>query len=478
MTAYIDKLALLRASMKEKSVDAYVIPSSDPNMGEYIPDHWKIISWLTGFTGSAATVVVTGTFAGLWTDSRYFVQAEKQLAGSGFELMKYIPAENRDFIEWLAANLAHIKNVGLDGRIFSIGRLRKLQKTIDEKVIIIDTECDIISELWSDRPELGGLPAFDHPAAFCGKERAAKISEVRSVMKEQGIDFHLLTSADDIMWLLNIRGNDVKYSPLLLSFAIIGMEQVLLFAEENKIPFKIAMEFDKLGIVLLPYEETAAMISVLDPENSILISPGTTSASIYNSIPAGMKIIEDISIPARLKAVKNKVEIENIGRVMIKDGVALSKFFFRIEQNSGLVSMSEVSLADQLYQLRAEQENFLGLSFSPIVAFNEHGALPHYSATAESDTVIDAGGILLVDSGGQYLDGTTDITRTIAIGRPSAQQKKDFTLVLKGTIALAMAEFPSGTKGSQLDILARKALWENELWSWNRTRSRILPECS
>jgi len=449
--------------MKSSGIDAYIIPTSDPNMGEYIPDYWKVIPWLTGFAGSAATVVITDTFAGLWTDSRYFVQAENQLAGSGFVLMKYIPAEKKDYIEWLSSNLSPEKSIGLDGRIFSIGQLRKLQKSIAEKGIKILTECDLISDLWSDRPLQEASPAFDHPLSFCGKERSVKIDEVRSAMEQQGIDFHLLTSSDDIMWLLNIRGSDVKYSPLMLSFAIVGTDQILLFADENKISFRIAMEFDKLGIVLLPYEETAAVISSLDSETTILITPATTSASLYNSIPSGMKIREEISIPSRLKAIKNKVEIENIGRVMVKDGVALTKFFFWIEQNTGLVTMSELSLAEKLNQLRSEQENFLGLSFSPIVAFNEHGALPHYSATSETDSVIGAAGILLVDSGGQYLDGTTDITRTIAIGRPSAIQKKDFTLVLKGTISLAMAQFPIGTKGAQLDILARKALWENGL---------------
>jgi len=458
-----EKLTLLRSSMKTCSINAYIIPSADPNMGEYIPDYWKIIPWLTGFTGSAASVVITDTFAGLWTDSRYFVQAENQLAGSGFVLMKYIPAEKKDYIEWLSSNLSPEKSIGLDGRIFSIGQLRKLQKSIAEKGIKILTECDLISDLWSDRPLQEASPAFDHPLSFCGKERSVKIDEVRSAMEQQGIDFHLLTSSDDIMWLLNIRGSDVKYSPLMLSFAIVGTDQILLFADENKISFRIAMEFDKLGIVLLPYEETAAVISSLDSETTILITPATTSASLYNSIPSGMKIREEISIPSRLKAIKNKVEIENIGRVMVKDGVALTKFFFWIEQNTGLVTMSELSLAEKLNNLRSEQENFLGLSFSPIVAFNEHGALPHYSATSETDSVIGAAGILLVDSGGQYLDGTTDITRTIAIGRPSAIQKKDFTLVLKGTISLAMAQFPIGTKGAQLDILARKALWENGL---------------
>jgi Xaa-Pro aminopeptidase len=260
--------------------------------------------------------------------------------------------------------------------------------------------------------------------------------------------------------MLNIRGNDVKYSPLLTSFAIVGDVQILLFADENKIPLKLAGEFDKLDIIMLPYEETACLLSTLSPDDAILITPSTTSAELYNSIPGGIKIVEELSIPARMKSVKNRVEIENIGNVMVKDGVALTKFFYWMEQNLGSMVMSELSLAEKLNQLRSEQEYYLGPSFSSIVAFNEHGALPHYSATIGMDSVIGPKGILLIDSGGQYLDGTTDITRTIAIGRPTAHQKMDFTLVLKGIINLAISKFPAGTKGYQLDILARKALWD------------------
>jgi Xaa-Pro aminopeptidase len=459
----VQKLAGLRNSMKECSIDAYIILNSDPHLGENIPDYWCINRWLTGFTGSASTVVVTQTFAGLWTDSRYFVQAEKQLVGSGFELMKIVPSEKSDSLEWLVANLESGQKIGLNGRTFSIGRLRKLEGLAKGKRILIETECDLISELWTDRPVVSGSPAFDHPIEFCGKERTVKISEVRMEMKRLNIDYHLLTSADDIMWLLNIRGSDLKYSPLLLSFAIIDDTQILLFAEENKIPFKLAREFDNLGIVILPYEEIAGMVSTLNTECSILLTPSTTSAELYNSVPEGMKIAEDISIPARMKAIKNKVEIDSIGKVMIKDGVALTRFFCWIEHNIDSVPMSELSLSEKLTHYRAEQEHYLGVSFSPIIAYKEHGALPHYSATSETDSVIGSDGILLVDSGGQYLDGTTDITRTIVFGRPAERQKRDFTLVLKGTINLAMAKFPAGTKGSQLDILARRALWEHGL---------------
>lgn len=459
----IQKLADLRHLMKERAIDAYVIPTSDPHLGEYIPDYWRIIAWLTGFTGSAATVVITDNFAGLWTDSRYFVQAENQLKNSGFMFIKSIPSEKKDHIKWLAENLKPGSKIGIDGHIFSISQLRKLEAFTKEQNISIDIETDLISELWTDRPAMPGSPGFDHAVEFCGVGRDIKIKEVRAIMKSVNVDYHLLTSIDDIMWQLNIRGNDVKYSPLLTSFAIVGEEQILLFADENKIPLKIAREFDTLGIILLPYEETEGMLSTLSHVSSILINPEKTSASLYNSIPKGMKIKEDISIPTRLKAIKNKVEIENIGKVMVKDGVALTKFFFRIEQDADSVVMSEVSLAELINNLRSEQENFLCPSFSTIVAWNEHGALPHYSATPESDSIIGPAGLLLVDSGGQYLDGTTDITRTIVLGRATPQQKKDFTLVLKGTINLAMAKFPAGTKGYQLDLLARKALWENGL---------------
>jgi Xaa-Pro aminopeptidase len=457
------KLAGLRFSMRENNIDGYIIPNSDPHIGEYISEHWLINRWLTGFTGSASTVVVTESFAGLWTDSRYFIQAENQLEGSGFELMKSIPNEKKFPVEWLVENLKSESRIGLDGRTFSIGRFRKLEGLAKDKNIIIDIGCDLISELWSDRPAVSVSPAFDHPIAFCGKDRSVKIGEVRAEMSRLGIDYHLLTSADDIMWLFNIRGSDLKYSPLLLSFAIIDHNQILLFADESKIPFKLAREFDNLGIILLPYEETAGMLSTLPSESSILITPLTTSAELYNSITKGMKIEEDISIPARMKAVKNKGEIESIEKVMVKDGIALTKFFFWIEKNLDSVPMSELSLTERLFHFRSEQEHFMGASFYSIVAYNEHGALPHYSATSGTDSVIGPEGILLIDSGGQYLDGTTDITRTIVLGQPMERQKKDFTLVLKGMINLAAAKFPAGTRGSQLDILARKALWDNGL---------------
>jgi Xaa-Pro aminopeptidase len=459
----MEKLTLLRALMRKNRIDVYVLPSTDPHLGEYVPDHWRIIAWLTGFTGSAGTVVVTDAFAGLWTDSRYFIQAENQLTGSGFVLIKPSVTEKNDLINWIELNIDSGAKVALDGRIFSIGRTRMIEKSLNGKKITFDFNCDLISGIWIDRPPMPHSPAFDHPVMFCGKDRSVKIAEVREQMNLKNIDYHLLTSPDDIMWILNIRGNDFKYSPLLLSYAIVGEEQVLLFIDESKIPLKLASEFDKLGIIMLPYEETAGMLSTLSPDSTILLNPSTTSSDLFSSVPNGMKTVEDISIPTRLKAVKNRVEINNIGKAMVKDGVALTRFFFWFEQNSGQDQLTELSLSEKLNNIRSENDNYLGPSFSSIVAVNDHAAIPHYSATSESDRLIGAKGILLVDSGGQYLDGTTDITRTIAIGRPTVRQKQDFSLVLKGTIDLALAKFPYGTKGYQLDLLARKALWENGL---------------
>lgn len=455
-----EKLADLRTSMKKNAIDAFIITSGDPHLGENIPEHWRIIAWLTGFTGSAATVVVTDSFAGLWTDSRYFVQAKNQLLNTGFLLIKPILSEKSSFIDWLAANITDGSRIGVDGRTISIAKIRKIEQCLERKSIVYITDFDPISEIWADRPDMPDSIAYDFPVIYSGKDRAIKIAEVREQMKIRKIDYHLLTAMDDIMWLLNIRGNDSKYSPLLRSFAIIGEEQILLFVDENKIPFKIASDFDRLGIVILPYEETAGILSSLPGNCSIQISPDTTSAMLFNSIPRGMKIIEGYSIPGKIKAVKNKIEIENIGKAMVMDGIALAKFFYWLEQNHVSGELTELLLAEKIINFRSAQDGFLGPSFSGIVAFNEHGALPHYTSTTDSDSVIEKDGILLVDSGGQYLNGTTDITRTIAIGKPLSKQKRDFTLVLKGHIALATVKIPAGTKGIQLDILARRALWE------------------
>jgi Xaa-Pro aminopeptidase len=459
MSSTIEKLKQLRAVLKERGIDTYIIPSSDPHLGEHVPDHWQIIKWLTGFTGSAATVVVTNTFAGLWTDSRYFIQAEKQLSGSGFEFIKPGVFQRNDFMDFICENTRPEHIIGIDGRIVSITNFRRLEKRLEDKKVSILTDCDLITELWNDRPSMPFSVAFEHPVRFSGKERSVKISEVREAMKEQNADYQLLTANDDIMWLLNIRGNDLQYTPLLVSYALIGEKQILLFIDEAKIPLKLASEFDRLGIVILPYDETPEIVSSVTEGFSVLVNPATTSVALYNSISGKSKIIEDTSIPAKLKSIKNKTEIANIGNVMIKDGVALSRFFYWFDCNHGKISMAENSLADKLLEFRSQQEDFIEPSFETIIAFNENSALPHYTPENGKGAEIGERSILLVDSGGQYMGGTTDITRTIPVGIPTPGQKKDFTLILKGHINLAMAKFPNGTRGYQLDFIARRAMW-------------------
>ncbi len=374
MKSSVEKLALIRAALKQKNIDAYIIPLSDPHLGENIPDHWKIIPWLTGFTGSAATVVITDSFAGLWTDSRYFIQAGIQLAGSGFSLVKPESFAPTDYIDWLENNIPSGSRIGFDGRVFPVTVFRKLEKRLRDKNIIFINTCDLASDIWEDRPSMPSSEAWEHPVRFSGKERSSKIAAVREDMRRKGADLHLLTSADDVMWLLNIRGNDLPYTPLCISFALVGQTRIILFVDEKKIPSHIAPEFANLGIEILPYEDTAGMISSLTEGASILITPSTTSVSLYNSIPSRLRIIEDTSIPSRLKARKNKTEIGNIVRTMIKDGVALAKFFHWIENNIGLIPMTELSLAVRLQEIRAWQEEYLGPSFPTIVAYNEHAA--------------------------------------------------------------------------------------------------------
>lgn len=463
MSSSLEKLSLLRDSLKEQGIDAYIIASADPHIGEYTADHWKIISWLTGFTGSNSTVVVTGSFAGLWTDSRYFIQAEQQISGSGFVLFRPGVYQENDYSDYLAENLKSRSCVGFDGRIFSSGRLRRLQKRLAGRKIVIRPDCDLISGLWVDRPPLPAFPAFDLPVIYSGKTRERKIAEVLDRMKDEDLDYNLLSSPEDIMWLLNIRGKDQLFNPVINSFALVGLQQILLFVDENRIPPKIAIEFDSLGVVILPYEEAGNIISSIRRRSSILYDPESTSVSLSGSIPGSMRKIEGISIPARLKAVKNRTEIDNISEVMIRDGVALTKFFFWVESNIPEKEITETDLSHRLFNLRSEQADFIGNSFSAIVAFNEHSALPHYNPFDSKPSLVEEGGILLVDSGGQYLMGTTDITRTITTGKPSGRQKEDFTLVLKGHICLATSKFPAGTRGYQLDILARKSLWEHGL---------------
>jgi Xaa-Pro aminopeptidase len=449
--------------MEKRGVDALIVPSADPHLGEYVPDHWRVIRWLTGFSGSAGTVVITAKFAGLWTDSRYFIQAAGQLRNSGFELVRLKIPHTPEYIEWLAEKMKRGSLVAVDGRLISVSVASLLRGQLKEKGIRLSLRSDLITPVWHDRPPLPDEEAFELPAEFAGESRTEKINRVRERMKAMSVDYQLLTACDDVMWLLNIRGRDVTYSPLLLSFAIVSNDQVIFFADEGKIPAAMKAAFDRDGVVLLPYEITASVLRSLPAGSSLLLSPSTTSAALRGALTGAVRVFHDLSIPTRLKAIRNETEIKNLREVMIRDGVALTRFFIWLEDSIGREKITELSASAKLESLRMEQEGCVGPSFATIAAFNGHAALPHYVPSPDSDAVLEQPGIFLLDSGGQYYGGTTDITRTIALGQPDAEMRRHFTLALRGTVDLAMARFPHGTRGYQLELLARKALWDNGL---------------
>ncbi len=457
------RLAAVRALMKKRGIDALIVPSADPHLGEYVPDHWRVIRWLTGFTGSAGTVVITSRFAGLWTDSRYFIQAAGQLRETGFELVRLKIPHTPEYIDWLAEKMKRGSLVSVDGRLVSASIASLLRGRLKEQGIRLSLRSDLITPVWHDRPPLPDEEAFTLPLEFAGESRNDKIYRVRERMKAMDVDYQLLTSCDDVMWLLNIRGRDITYSPLLLSFAIVSRDQVVLFADEGKIPGIMKAELDRDGVVLLPYEITASVLRSLPGGSRLLLSPSTTSATLRGAVPGTIRVIHDLSIPTRLKAIRNETEIKNLREVMIRDGVALTRFFIWLEKSLGREKITELSASARLEALRMEQEGCIGPSFATIAAFNEHAALPHYVPGPDSDAVLEPSGIFLLDSGGQYYGGTTDITRTVALGQPDDEMRKHFTLALRGTIDLAMARFPHGTRGYQLELLARKALWDNGL---------------
>ncbi len=449
--------------MSEKGIDAYLIPITDPHMGEYVPARWKTMKWFSGFTGSAGNIVVTKSFAGLWTDSRYFLQAEQQLKGSGIELVKLKIPHTPEYVDWLTGNLESGMTLGYDGEMVSIGLSRLLIENLIPKNIVVFSNVNLTGEIWNNQPTLPKEPIFDYLVEFSGISRREKIKIIQEDMKKKGVDFHLLSALDDIAWTFNIRGNDVLYSPLVVSFAFISQSESFLFIDHKRIPESLETEFQSNNIIIHSYEGVYDFLSKIDQTKVVYLSPGSINTRLYNSIPSNCEKREGVSIPTMLKSIKNKTEVAHIHKVMVKDGVALTKLFYWLEKNIARQKITEVSLAARLEEFRAEQENFMGPSFATIAGYKGHGAIIHYEATPETDVELEPTGIFLLDSGGQYLDGTTDTTRTISLGNPTEEEKRDFTLVLKGTIQLAMIEFPEGTKGYQIEAFARRALWDHGL---------------
>lgn len=457
-----DRIAALRAHMAKENIQAFIIPSTDPHLSEYVAPHWQSREWISGFTGSAGTVVVTAKDAGLWTDSRYFLQAARQLEGTCITLYKEMLPETPNIPEFLSAHLQEGDCVGIDGKMFSAEEVEHLQKELKKSGIRIKSIADPMQLLWTDRPAMPLAPAFVYDTKYAGMSFTEKLSAVRQAMEAAGADSLLLSALDEIAWLLNIRGNDVHCNPVVVSYLLIEKDKVNYFVQPQKVTPELAEYFSANGISVHPYEEIGHYLNSFNA-HSILMNPAKTNYAIYSAIRPGCLIINGASPVALLKAIRNKQEIAGIHAAMQRDGVALVKFLKWLDEAVPAGKETEISVDKKLHTFRAAQPLYMGESFDTIAGYKEHGAIVHYEATPETDVTLKPEGFLLLDSGAQYLDGTTDITRTIALGPLTEEEKTDYTLILKGHIALAMAVFPEGTRGAQLDVLARMPIWKERM---------------
>jgi Xaa-Pro aminopeptidase len=457
-----EKLAAIRELMKNEGVDAYIIPSADPHMSEYLPDFYKSIPFVTGFTGSVSTVVITPNFAGLWTDSRYFVQAEAQLKDSGFELVKLRAQGMPEYIEWLGEHLQQGGKVAFDEKTVSVSLGLLLAQQLAFKEIKFQ-HSDYVGRIWENRPALPAEPAFLLPEEVVGQSVQSKLAVIRMSLAKQHANYHLVSSLDDMAWIFNLRGQDVGYNPVVLSFALISESDVKIYIDKDKLSAEDQQTLANQGVTMLAYDLLASDLQQLPSSSRILIDPKRNCYYMYKQLTKGIKILLETNPSTHLKAIKNEVEIANTRKAMMKDGAAMTKFFKWLKENIGKVEITELSAAEVLKNFRAQQEGFVGESFNTIAGYKAHGALPHYAATPESDVTVEADGLFLVDSGGQYQYGTTDITRVIPMGNNTEEESTDYTLVLKAMIEGCKARFPKGTCGYQIDAITRKPMWEYAL---------------
>ena len=457
-----ERIAALREAMKQHKIDAYIIPTSDPHMSEYPADCWKYREWISGFTGSAGTVIITADKAGLWTDSRYFLQASTQLEGTGIELFKMMLPETPTIPEFLTHELKEGQTVGLNGETYSLADARSLEKALAEKEIKLNTNASLIDPIWKERPAIPEAPMFEMPIELSGKSTEDKLIDINKMLHKAGADCTILSALDEVAWTFNIRGTDVAYNPVVISYAFVSEKESVLFVNPKKIPAEIAEHLKKEGVTLADYGMLATFLSRLPEQTRVFIDSKRTNVAIYNALPKSSILIEGPSPANHLKSIKNETEIKGFRNAVLKDGIAMTKFYFWLEKmlKAG-EKVTELSAAAKLTALRSEQPQYVMDSFASISSYGPHGAVVHYSPTPETDTELKTDSLYLLDSGAQYLDGTTDITRTIALcDEPSEQMKKDFTRALKGTIGIAKCKFPAGIRGCLIDAFARKALWD------------------
>lgn len=450
----------IRDLMKEKNIYAYIVPSSDYHQSEYVGDYFKSREFMSGFTGSSGTLIISMDEAGLWTDGRYFIQAENELKDSGIKLFKMGEEGVPTIEEYLLEKLPKNSTLGFDGRVMSVKEGQSLANKLAFKGINIEYKYDLVNDIWEDRCSLPTEKAFLLGTEYSGESFSDKLSRIRAVMKEKKATTHILASLDDIAWLFNIRGRDVKSNPVVLSYAVISIDSVYLFIDKNKIGEDIRAELSKENVQIKGYEEVYEFIKKIEENEVVLIDTSKVNYAIYNNIPSNVQKIEERNPSILFKSIKNEIELKNIRNSHIKDGVAFTKFMYWLKNNIGKIEITEISATQKLEEFRREQDKFIEPSFSTIAAYKDHAAMMHYSATEESNYKLEPRDLFLVDSGGQYFDGTTDITRTIALGPIPENVRKDFTNVVRGMIRLSKAKFLYGCRGYNLDILARGPLWE------------------
>lgn len=464
MSIIPQRLTALRAAMRAEGISAIVIPSSDAHLSEYTPLRWQGRGWISGFTGSAGTMVVTLERAGLWTDSRYFLQGADELQGSTIDLMKMGVAGTPSIEAFLGAELPAGSVVAADGACFAVADAHDMASKLELYGISLRLDLDLLDRVWSDRPEVPRQEIFSQPAEYSGQTTADRIELVRQGLRARGANATLITMLCELAWVFNIRGYDVEYNPVAVGFGFISESDAVLFIHPEKVPAGVRADLEAGGVRLAGYDEIDSFVAGLSADTRLYVDPRRTTYRLSYSIPAHCRQIEGVSVLTSLKAVKTPTEIEGVRRAMRRDGVSLTRFFMWLETFlAGGGEISEYDLGVKLNEFRARGERFYGDSFGTIAGYLGHGAIVHYKAEPETSYQIKGEGVLLLDSGGQYHDGTTDITRTLALSAPSEQLRTDYTLVLKGHIGVAMARFPEGTRGSQIDILARKALWDRGL---------------
>ena len=458
-----ERIAKLREQMKERGMDVYIVPTADFHQSEYVGEHFKARKFMTGFSGSAGTAVFTMTEARLWVDGRYFIQAAAQIEGTSIEMMKMGKPGVPTIDEYLKEAIPENGTLGFDGRVVAMGNGRRYEEIVAEKNGKIVYAYDLVGEIWEDRPELSKEPVFTLEEKYTGESTASKLKRIREKMTENGATVHVLTTLDDICWTLNIRGNDIEFFPLVLSYAVITMDQMYLYIDESKLDEEIKASFAKDGIVLHPYNDIYEDIKAYGAEETFLIDPIRLNYALYSNICKDAKKVEAQNPEELFKGIKNKVEIENIRKAQIKDSVAHVRFMKWLKEHVGKETITEMSASDKLDEFRAEMGNFIRPSFEPISSYGEHAALCHYTSSPETNVELKEGSVFLTDTGAGFWEGSTDITRTYALGEIPEIMKEHFTLIVMCNLGLASARFVKGCSGSNLDPFARKPLWDRGL---------------